>query len=104
MNGLAGNIPPTPGDRIRIARLRAGLTSADAAAFCDSEQMQWSNWENNKTRPSFAKLKLICETLDCTADWILGLSPTIKHGWVGDLPTGKRVKRKKASKNGGKAR
>jgi transcriptional regulator with XRE-family HTH domain len=58
---------PTPGDRLRSARIKAGLSQADAAARMPGKvtSQYWSDVENNRRRPSLEWLWEAARALGC---------------------------------------
>ncbi len=70
----------TPGDRLRMARVQAGLEQKDLAEAIGVSQNAISLWENNRRRIPSGKLGLIAEQLHVTADFLLGLDTSDRIG------------------------
>lgn len=65
----------TFGDRLRTARSSGGFKSQkDMAAALGVERTRYVGWENGVNRPSIDMLVKICELLNVSADYLLGLS------------------------------
>ena len=60
-------------DRLVKARWRKGLNQETLADELGINVVSISNYETGKTMPSSFLLKCICEVLDVSADWLLGL-------------------------------
>lgn len=61
---------------IRAARLRAGLTQAQAAEKLGVSQPQWAQWESaapSARTPQLGRLERIAEALDC--ELVIELQP-----------------------------
>lgn len=54
-------------------RLELGLSQADLADAMGVTRPQVSNIEAGRGMPNLDKLVPMCEALDCSADWLLGL-------------------------------
>jgi len=50
-----------------------GLNQLSLAGLLGIRQSQISNWLNGKSLPGYYSLKLICQKLDLSADFLLGL-------------------------------
>lgn len=50
-----------------------GVNQLELAKILGCRQSQISNWLNEKTVPGFHSIKLICERLKVSADFLLGL-------------------------------
>lgn len=64
----------TFGERLRMARERAGLTQLDVYAATNLNNKSLSRYENNTTSPDPETVKALIELYDVSADFILGLS------------------------------
>lgn len=60
-------------DRLVKARWRKGMNQDTLADELGINVVSISNYETGKTMPSSFLLKCICEVLDVSADWLLGL-------------------------------
>jgi transcriptional regulator with XRE-family HTH domain len=60
------------GQRIRQARVKAGLSSGQFAEAMDLSAGSVSQWEHGHTRPTRDRLKKLCEILNCSPAWIEG--------------------------------
>lgn len=63
------------GERLREARMEASLSQADLAVWvgCNGQQLvSW--WETENTYPSTEYIVRICEVLNISADYLLGLT------------------------------
>lgn len=60
-------------DRLIKARWRKGMNQGTLADELGINVVSISNYETGKTMPSSFLLKCICEVLDVSADWLLGL-------------------------------
>ena len=61
-------------ENLRKARLRKKIKSCDLAKICSVSPQTYSGWEHGSRKPRASKLRILCETLDVTADYLLGLS------------------------------
>lgn len=63
------------GERIRAARLAAGLTATAAAERLDVKQQQWNKWENDGVIPSEKYRECIADALEIDrgefSDWVI---------------------------------
>src|SRR5688572_12863806 len=59
------------GDRLRMARRRAGLTQSDLGKKVRVTGVAISYWENGANEPTIANLKMLCDVLDITLGWLL---------------------------------
>ena len=64
----------TFGERLRMARERAGLTQKDVYKALSITDKSLSRYENNATSPGPDKIKALIELYNVSADFILGLS------------------------------
>ena len=62
------------GDRLLIARERAGLTQDDLADNLELGQAQINRYELNKSEPSTPTLHKLASRLKVSVDWLLGLT------------------------------
>lgn len=72
---------PTPEPfhrRLAAARHRAGLLQRDVAAAAGMSVQQLSHYETGHNEPGVSVLRRLCVALGCSADELLGLSPTEK--------------------------
>lgn len=64
----------TFGERLRMARERAGLTQMDVFKAINLNNKSLSRYENNATAPDPDTVKALIELYDVSADFVLGLS------------------------------
>ena len=62
------------GKNIRAAREAQGLSQAELAKKCDLKASAISNYETDFSKPDLDKLVTLCEVLDTTPEFILGLN------------------------------
>jgi len=63
------------GERLRMRRLECGIPYADLGKKIHFGWQELKKIETDPTRGTNTRvLKSLCETLVCTADWLLGLS------------------------------
>ena len=66
--------------RMRAARKARGITQtalAEAVGLCNT---QLSSFERGVREPSLGNLRKIARALGVSADYLLGLTPSLKHG------------------------
>lgn len=68
----------TIGRRIAIARRAAGMTQDDLGAAIDVDKQTVSNWERGLRSPNGLYLYALARALDCTADFLCGLSDVLE--------------------------
>ncbi len=61
----------TFGTQLKAARLAAGLTLTQAAAFVDVREHTWERWEKDRNQPAGSQLHRIATLLDIPADALL---------------------------------
>ena len=61
----------SPGQRIRQARLKNGLTQLALGESVGVSRNAVSLWESDKSRPSTSNISRIARILDVSADWLL---------------------------------
>lgn len=64
----------TFGERLRMARERAGLSQLDVYKAINLNNKSLSRYENNATAPDPDTVKALIELYDVSADFILGIS------------------------------
>jgi transcriptional regulator with XRE-family HTH domain len=69
----------TFGERLRMARERAGLSQLDVYKAINLNNKSLSRYENNATSPDPDTVKALIELYDVSADFILGLSDEMGH-------------------------
>ena len=72
------------GARIAIARKANGFNQDQLAEAVGVHKQTISRWESGKRAPNGEEVRLIAETLNCSADFILGLTDTLKIGGGND--------------------
>lgn len=70
------------GARIASARILRRMRQVDLAKSIGVNDQTISNWETGLRTPKADLLRELCEKLDCSADYILGLSDSVS----GDEP------------------
>lgn len=65
---LRGHFAASVGDRIREARIAAGMTQADLAVAARMSKNTLSNMEQGRGAPPLLAVALIAHELDCTLD------------------------------------
>lgn len=73
-------------NRLRDIRNKRGLLQKDLAVSISVGPVTLSQYESGKREPDFDKLVLICKNLDVSADYLLGLTDTVKHSRQSSLP------------------
>src|SRR5258708_30697949 len=63
--------------RIRDRRKALGMSQDDLAERAGTNQGQISRYENDESIPLADVLEAIARGLDCSADWLLGLSDNV---------------------------
>lgn len=58
----------------RLRELRGNVSQAEIAQSVGISQQGWARYEKGKALPGAEIIHQICETLDVSADWLLGLS------------------------------
>lgn len=66
------------GSRIRTRRMYCEWSQSVLARKCGLKASAISHFETGRRRPSVENLIRLCESLDCSADYILGLSARFK--------------------------
>lgn len=66
------------GKNIRKARKLKRLNQREAAELMNLAPSTWSLYESGNREPPVTTLRTICETLDVSADYLLGLSEEMK--------------------------
>ena len=61
----------TLGERIKSARLQAGLSVEDAAKQVQATRQAWYFWESNQYQPHISFLPKISDLLNISLDWII---------------------------------
>ena len=59
------------GDRLMMRRKHLGLTQSELAEIAGVSDNQISNIENGKSFPKFNNFLMLCDALDCNADYLL---------------------------------
>lgn len=67
------------GQRVKLLRLQKGLSQASLAQILGVTPTQVSDMEKGKTTTSLDRLVILCQTLDVSADYLLGLRDTPKQ-------------------------
>jgi transcriptional regulator with XRE-family HTH domain len=69
----------TTGDRLRKARISAGIESRDMADRLGVSRNTITNWEGDKTTPSLASLRVFAEETGIDLAWLLGLEDDARN-------------------------
>lgn len=64
------------GERIKQARIRAGLTQVDLAAAIDMDPSSVSHWERDVVEPQSASLAAVARALGVTVDSLCASDPS----------------------------
>ena len=62
------------GERLRIARKKAGYTQVQTAQFLSITQISYSQYETGRTAPPLSTIWLLARKFNVSADWLLALS------------------------------
>ncbi len=87
----AGDIVPGLAHRLRWARERAGWTVDKLAVRACTPTGLLARAEREEEVLGPLSLRLICEALRVSADWLLGMEPTAPDPWP-DIKAGVRVR------------
>ena len=60
-------------ERLRTARTEIGLTQKQMYEKLNLSPNGYASYEQGRTEPNLATLKKICEILDVSADYLIGL-------------------------------
>ena len=60
-------------DRLKMARKQKHMSQEELAELIDVTPTSISSYERGKTTPTSFILKCLCEVLEVSADWVLGL-------------------------------
>lgn len=60
----------------RLRELRGNRSQKTVAEVCGMKQPMYARYESGATLPSAELIFRICTTLECTSDYLLGLSDT----------------------------
>lgn len=63
-------------ERLKEVRLDNGLTQKRAAEICGVTSCLYSKWEQGTRQPYIDKIVLLCNALDVSSDYLLGISRT----------------------------
>lgn len=64
------------GQRVKLLRLQKGMSQASLAQILGVTPTQVSDMEKGKTTTSLDRLVILCQTLDTSSDYLLGLRDT----------------------------
>lgn len=67
------------GRRFAAVRTLRGLRQADLAELIGVNMYTVSKWERGVQLPDADLIAELCTALDCSADYLLGLSETVRH-------------------------
>ena len=68
------------GRRLASVRKFRGLRQWDLADLIGTNRYTISKWERGTRVPDAHEVALMCAALDCSADYLLGLSETVTRG------------------------
>jgi DNA-binding XRE family transcriptional regulator len=75
---MSGTVTPSGfAQRLKTARQEVGFTQEDLDKACGFGRASVYRYECGNVSPSIAHLARICEALGCSADSLLGLSPSV---------------------------
>lgn len=61
------------GERLKQARLAKGYLQKEIAEICGVKTSVFGHYEHDRNEPTTKVLRTICETLQVSANWLLGL-------------------------------
>jgi transcriptional regulator with XRE-family HTH domain len=61
-------------ERLKSARIAKKLTQAEAANAIGIKRRGYQWYESGDREPNFEKMKILCEILEVSADYLLGLT------------------------------
>ncbi|HDT9276029.1 TPA: helix-turn-helix domain-containing protein [Listeria monocytogenes] len=67
------------GDKLKSLRKSKKMTQAELASKIGVSKWSVTSYEQGRTSPSVEVLIKICETLDTSSDYMLGISDTVPH-------------------------
>ena len=70
-------------ERIKFIRQSKNITQLEMAERLGIKQTNYSQYERGLHEPSASRLKEICEILNVSADYILGLPRNLEHPTIG---------------------
>ncbi len=73
------------GDRLRIARERAGLTQLEAAKRLQINNKTLSRYEHGGSEPNVETLTRLAQLYKVSVDWLAGLSTPSADGRISEL-------------------
>lgn len=79
------------GERLRVARARAGLTMAQVAKECGCTAQAVMKWEHDRAMPDSKKFLKLCGLLDVSAEWLMDAEPLDFHS-TERAPQGRHAK------------
>ena len=62
-------------ERLRVARAKAGVSSAEIARRCKVSPQAVSKWERGLMCPRSSHLLTICELCGCSLEWLMTQEP-----------------------------
>ena len=75
--------PDSFGARLRLARVRRGMSQGDLSRRIGVDPSYISQIETGRREPSLANLRRIAQAVDASADYLLGLD-TMKKGTLAE--------------------
>lgn len=73
-------------DRLGQTRKQLGVKQQIIASELKITRPAYSAWENGRNEPSISMLSQLCRILNVSADYLLGLTDTVKHSRQSSLP------------------
>lgn len=61
------------GRRVKASRSLVGMTQQQLAELIGASSVAISNWENNTAQPNVSMLRALCQTLNVSPVFLLGL-------------------------------
>ena len=68
-------------ERVKLLRLKKGLTQAELANEVGAMQNSYNRWERGKREPSFDNILQLADVLDTTTDYLLGKTNYNQTDW-----------------------
>ena len=69
------------GSRIASMRGFRQLTQGELGGLVGVSKQTISGWEHNTSKPNAEYIRALCIALDCSADYLLGLTDEPKRTW-----------------------
>lgn len=59
-------------ERLKLARIKKKITQQELAVMVNTTKASISNYENNRSSPSFEMLIKLADSLECSTDFLIG--------------------------------